>query len=260
MTSLLEIENLSAEIEGKQVLKDVCVTINAGEVHALLGKNGSGKSSLSNVIMGHPMYKVTAGQILFKGEDITSMPTDERAKRRLFLAFQNPIAIPGVSVANFLRTSIRAVRGSELAASEVRKQIQAELKRLSISESFMTRHLNDGFSGGEKKKLEALQMRLLRPSLTILDETDSGLDVDALKLVTEAISELKSEENAFLVISHYSKMLELLSPTHVHVLQDGRIVRSGSRELLAQVEAHGFEGIAEPIAVAISDQRTSVTT
>ena len=207
---LFEIENLHVEIEGKKIISGLNLSVPHGEVHALMGRNGSGKTTLSHVIMGNPQYKVTQGDIRLKGESILSLSPDERAKKRIFLAFQYPTAIPGVTVANFLRSSIRAVRGDEVPPKEVRKTIRQELEKLEIPESFMTRFLNEGFSGGEKKRLETLQLRLLNPEFAILDETDSGLDVDALKKVAERIESIRSPERSILLITHYQKMLDYI--------------------------------------------------
>lgn len=245
-TPLFEIENLHVSVEGKKVLKGVSLKIGAGEVHAIMGRNGSGKTTLSYTLMGHPKYQVTEGSIRFRGEDITHLPADERAKKRMFLAFQYPVGIPGVSVANFLRASMRAVRGSELQPADVRKRIKKELEFLKIPESFMTRFLNDGFSGGEKKRLETLQMRLLEPYFAILDETDSGLDIDALKQVSEGIEGLRSPERSFLLITHYQRMLNYVKPDFVHVFLDGRIVKSGGFDLAHKLEAEGYDWVSAP--------------
>lgn len=239
--SLFEVQNLRVEVEGKEVLKGVNLILKAGEVHAIMGKNGSGKSTLSFTLMGHPKYTVTSGKILMNGEEIQSLPPHERAKRRLFLAFQNPVAIPGVTVANFLRTSVRAVRGEELSAKDLRQLMRDEAKALDIPETFFTRSLNDGFSGGERKKLETLQMRLLDPTVAIFDETDSGLDIDALKKVCLQIDSLRSPKRAFLIITHYPRMLNLVKPDHVHVLVEGKIVESGDASLAHELESQGYE-------------------
>lgn len=246
-TPLFEIIDLEVSVENKTVLKGINLTINKGEVHALMGRNGSGKTTLSFTLMGHPKYKITRGSILLNGEDITDLSPDERAKKNLFLAFQYPMAVPGVSVANFLRTSIRAVRGDELSSKEVRTLIKDEAKNLGIPDEFLTRSLNEGFSGGEKKKLETLQLRVLQPKVAILDETDSGLDIDALRTVSENIENIRTNERAILLITHYQRMLNYIKPDYVHVLMDGKIVRSGTSELALELEEKGYEWIQKAL-------------
>ncbi len=238
-----EVRDLNVSVEGKHVLKGVNLTMKPGEVHAIMGRNGSGKTSMANTLMGHPRYKVESGSVWLDGEEITAMPANERAKKRLFLGFQYPVAIPGVSVANFLRSSLRAVRGEEVPSKEYRKLILAEMKSLNVPESFLARSLNDGFSGGEKKRLETLQMRLLQPKVAILDETDSGLDIDALKSVSESIENLRSSQRAFLLITHYQRMLNYIRPDFVHVFMDGKIVKSGGPELARELEERGYDWI-----------------
>lgn len=239
----LEIRDLRVKIEGKEVLKGVSLKVAPGEVHAIMGKNGSGKTTLSHTIMGHPKYEVVSGDILWNGESILGLRPDERAKRRIFLAFQYPVAIPGVTVAQFLRTSIQSVRGAEVPAKEVRKLIKQELKELDISESFMSRSLNEGFSGGEKKRLETLQMRLLQPGLMVLDETDSGLDIDSLKRVSESIEAMRTPERGILLITHYQRMLSYVKPDFVHVFLDGHIAKSGDASLALELEARGYDWV-----------------
>jgi len=243
MTPLFEINDLHSKIEGKEVLKGVSLRMNAGEVHALMGRNGSGKTTLSHTLMGHPKYEVTKGNIKLSDQDITHLSPEDRACARLFLAFQYPIAVPGVTVANFLRSSLRAVRKDEISPQNFRKKVKEELKNLNIPESFMTRFLNDGFSGGEKKRLETLQMRLLEPKVAILDETDSGLDIDALKTVSESIENLRSKDRSILLITHYQRMLNYIKPDFVHVLMDGKIVMSGGPELALKLEDQGYDWI-----------------
>lgn len=238
---LFEIKDLWVSVEGKEVLRGVSLSVGRGEVHALMGRNGSGKTTLSNTLMGHPKYKVTRGSILMNGEDITGLSADERAKKRLFLCFQYPVAIPGVTVANFLRASVRSVRGDEVPSKELRALVKKEAAALGIPDAFMTRSLNDGFSGGEKKKLETLQMRLLQPKMAILDETDSGLDIDALKLVSQNIDAQRGPDNGILLITHYQRMLDYVRPDHVHVLMDGKIVRSGQAGLALKLEQQGYD-------------------
>ena len=240
---VLEVRDLHVRVEGKEVVKGISLTINPGEVHAIMGRNGSGKTTLSNAIMGHPRYEISEGQILLGGEDITELAPHERAQKRLFLAFQYPVAVPGVTVGHFLRTCILAVRGQEVSAREVRKLIKAEAKALGVDDSFLRRSLNDGFSGGEKKRMETLQMRLLQPRMAILDETDSGLDIDSLKRVSESIDELRSPERGILLITHYQRMLSHVKPDHVHVLLDGKIVKSGCAMLAEELEQRGYDWI-----------------
>ncbi|MBS1958953.1 MAG: Fe-S cluster assembly ATPase SufC [Bdellovibrionales bacterium] len=239
-----EIKDLHVTVEGKEVLKGVNLKVMPGEVHAVMGRNGTGKTTLSYTLMGHPKYKVTQGKILLKGEDITGLPADERAKRRLFLAFQYPVAIPGVSVASFLRASMKSVRGGEVQPAQFRTLIKEQLKQLSIPETFMTRSMNDGFSGGEKKRLETLQLRLLQPAMCVLDETDSGLDIDALRIVSENIQNFKSEERSWLIITHYQRMLNYVKPDIVHVFGSGKILQSGGADLALKLEAQGYDWVA----------------
>jgi len=249
-TPLFEIIDLSVSVEGKSVLKGLSLKVNAGEVHALMGRNGTGKTTLSYTLMGHPKYQRTSGKVVLDGEDINEMTPDERARKRLFLAFQYPVAIPGVSVANFLRSSIRAVRKDEVSAKETRQLIKKELKELDIPESFMTRSLNEGFSGGEKKRLEMLQMRLLQPKMAVLDETDSGLDIDALKLVAEKVNALRSKDRGILIITHYQRLLDYIKPDQVHVLMDGKIVKSGNADLALELEDKGYDWLSNKSSVS----------
>lgn len=230
---------------GTPILKGINLKIMPGEVHALMGRNGSGKTTLSHTLMGHPSYEVTSGDIKMNGQSLNDLPPDERAKRRLFLGFQYPTAIPGVTVANFLRASLKAVRGEEIPVKEMRKLIKSEIEALQIPESFMSRFLNDGFSGGEKKRLETLQMRLLQPKMAILDETDSGLDVDALRLVSQQIESLRAPDRGILLITHYQRMLNYIKPDHVHILMNGEIVQSGGPELALKVEDIGYDWTLE---------------
>jgi Fe-S cluster assembly ATP-binding protein len=261
---MFEIENLHASIEDKEILKGVNLTINMGEIHALMGPNGSGKSTLANVLAGHPSYEVTEGSIRFMGEDILEMEPDERAQLGIFLAFQYPTVIPGVSMANFLRMAVTNVRNAraERAAGkgeEVKKITPREFRRLmkekmallKMDDSFATRYLNEGFSGGEKKRAEILQMALLEPTMAILDETDSGLDIDALRVVSEGVNNLAGDEMGVLLITHYQRLLNYIKPDHVHIMMDGRVVQSGGPELAAELEAKGYEKLrAEVTATA----------
>jgi Fe-S cluster assembly ATP-binding protein len=243
MASLLEIRDLHVEVEGKKVLKGVSLKIGSGEVHAIMGKNGSGKTSLSNTIMGHPRYKVTSGDILLNGESLLGLAPDERARKRIFLAFQYPVAVPGVTVAQFLRAAILSVRAGEVEPRNVRKLIKQEMQALDIPDSFMTRFLNEGFSGGEKKRLEALQLRLLQPKMMVLDETDSGLDIDSLRRISESIDSQRGSGKAILLITHYQRMLTYVKPDFVHVFLEGKIAKSGGPELALELEDRGYEWI-----------------
>lgn len=243
-SALFQINNLHVSIADKQVLKGLSIKMNKGEVHALMGRNGSGKTTLANSLMGHPSYEISQGEILLDGENLVGMSPDERAKKRLFLGFQYPVEVPGLTVANFLRSSIRAVRGEEVPVKEVRALIKKEIASLGISETFMRRSLNEGFSGGEKKRLETLQLRLLQPKVAILDETDSGLDIDALKSVAENIEAMRSKDRALLLITHYQRMLNYIKPDFVHVLMDGKIVKSGGPELAHELEDKGYDWIS----------------
>jgi len=246
----LEIQNLNVSIEGKVILKGVTLTVNKGEIHALMGPNGSGKSTLANVLMGHPKYEVTEGKILFHGEDVSEMSADERARKGLFLAFQYPTAIPGVSVANFLRMALTARRkemGEEkpLPPKEFRALVKEKMALLKMDESVAGRYINDGFSGGEKKRAEILQMAVLRPEIAILDETDSGLDIDALRIVSDGVNALSGPDLGVLLITHYQRILNYIKPQFVHVLIDGRIVKSGGPELAHELEAQGYDWVRD---------------
>lgn len=248
MSALIEVKNLHVSIENKEILRGVNLTINPGEVHALMGPNGSGKSTLSNALMGHPKYQITKGSIVYKGEDITGLSPDQRAKRGFFLAFQYPTAIPGVSVTNFLRTVMKAIRGAELAVKDFRKELKEKMELLEMKDSFAGRYVNDGFSGGEKKRLEILQMALIKPQLAILDETDSGLDIDALKIVSEGINRLRGPGIGMLVITHYQRLLNYVQPDVVHVLVEGRIVESGGKDLALKLESKGYDWVEQKAA------------
>jgi Fe-S cluster assembly ATP-binding protein len=248
---LLSVKDLRVSVEGKEILKGVNLTINAGEVHAIMGRNGSGKSTLSYTLMGHPRYHVTSGSILLKGQDIVELPTNERAKLGIALALQYPVAIPGVSVANFLRAATKAVRGQDVPVKEFRQELKSVMSALGVKDEFLSRYVNDGFSGGEKKRLEILQLTLLKPLLAVLDETDSGLDIDALKTVAEGVNGLAKPETAILLITHYQRILNYVEPQFVHVFQDGQIVKSGGSELAKELEERGYDWIGkEPSRVA----------
>jgi len=234
--------------DGTEIVKGVDLTVDTNEVHAVMGPNGSGKSTLAYALMGHPAYEITEGQILFDGEDLTEMEADERAQRGLFLAFQYPHAVPGVTVTSFLRSAINAIRKAKndgeddpIPIPEFRKELLAEMDRLKVSRDLASRYLNQGFSGGEKKRVEILQMAMLKPRIAILDETDSGLDIDALRVVAGGVKELVGSEMGALVITHYQRILDYITPDFVHVFLDGRIVEEGGPELAHKLEAEGYE-------------------
>lgn len=247
--NLLEIKNLQVSVDDKVILSNLDLSVNKGEVHVLMGPNGAGKSTLVNTIMGHPKYTVDRGTILFEGEDITRARTDERAKKGLFLSFQNPEEIPGISLENFLRTSRTAVTGKPIRLFAYRKELAQKMEELHMDDSYASRYLNVGFSGGEKKKSEILQMLMLNPKLAILDETDSGLDVDAVKTVSRGVEQFKNRDNSLLIITHNTKILEYLQVDYVHVLMNSRIVKTGGSELIAEINESGFHAIAAAAAV-----------
>lgn len=250
----LEIRNLHVKAEDKEILRGVDLAVNKGEIHALMGPNGSGKSTLANVIMGRPDLEITEGQILFKGEDITDADPDERARMGLFMAFQYPVAVPGVTVSKYLRTVLNAhreARGEEpISLKEFRQTVQAAMDLMQVPRDFVNRYLNDGFSGGEKKRMEVLQLALLRPEIAILDETDSGLDIDALRIVAEGVNSVAGPEMGVLIITHYQRILHLVKPHFVHVLYQGRIVKEGGPELVAELEQKGYGWIREEVEAA----------
>jgi Fe-S cluster assembly ATP-binding protein len=249
---LLEIKNLHAEVDGRKILQGLDLTVEKGSVHAIMGPNGSGKSTLAHVLAGKPGYEVTEGQVLLDGEDLLAIEPDERAAKGLFLAFQYPLEIPGVATMTFLRTAINAQRKKrgepELLVPEFVKRVREAAKRLDIDQDMLRRGVNVGFSGGEKKRNEVLQMALLEPRLCVLDETDSGLDIDALKVVAEGVNRLRSPERAFVVITHYQRLLDHIVPDIVHVLSRGRIVRTGGKELALELEAKGYAQYQEEMA------------
>lgn len=245
--SLLEIQNLHVSVEEKEILTGFSLSVRLGEVHALMGKNGSGKSTLSYVLMGHPKYKVTQGSVYFEGEDLLQMSVDERARKGIFLAFQYPIALPGVTVNSFLRESCKEIWGEEATKKNFRKTVKSLLAKLQMTESIMTRYVHEGFSGGEKKRLEILQLLLLRPKLIILDETDSGLDVDALKTVTKELAEIRNAQTSFLIITHYQRMLDYIRPDRVHILAKGRVVREGDFTLAENLDRAGYEAVTNTL-------------
>ncbi len=249
MTPLLEIKNLKASVEDIQILKGINLTVNAGEVHAIMGPNGSGKSTLALVLAGRQDYKVDEGEVLYKGDDLLEMAVDERAREGIFLAFQYPVELPGVSTINFLKqavNSIRKHRGQEpLSAAEMLKRTRETAALVNLDPSLVKRSVNVGFSGGEKKRNEIFQLAMLEPTLAILDETDSGLDIDALRIVADGVNKLRSDERAFVVITHYQRLLDYIVPDFVHVMVDGRIVKSGGKELALELEEKGYDWVRE---------------
>jgi Fe-S cluster assembly ATP-binding protein len=249
--SQLEIKNLHVSIEGNEILKGLDLTIEQGKVHAIMGPNGTGKSTLAYTLMGHPSYEVTEGEVFFKGQNILELEPDERSRLGVFLAFQYPVAIPGVTVANFLRTALNARRRAEnpedkgIPIPEFRKMLKEKMAMLKVDQAFAGRYLNDGFSGGEKKRAEILQMATLQPEIAILDETDSGLDIDALRIVSEGVNTLLSQDLGVLVITHYQLLLNYIKPDYVHIMLDGRIVESGGPDLALHLEEKGYEWVRE---------------
>jgi Fe-S cluster assembly ATP-binding protein len=248
----LEIRNLHVQAGDKQILRGLDLSVSKGEIHALMGPNGSGKSTLANAIMGHPNLEVTEGQIIFKGEDITEADTDERARMGLFMAFQYPVAVPGVTVTKYLRTVLNAHReahGEEpIPLREFRQTVEAAMKLTNVPKEFSSRYLNEGFSGGEKKRMEILQLALQQPELAILDETDSGLDIDALRVVANGVNSVAGPDMGVLIITHYQRILHLVQPSHVHVIYQGRIVKEGGPDLVDELEAKGYGWITEQVA------------
>lgn len=249
--SQLDIRNLHVSIDGKEILKGLNLVINQGEVHAIMGPNGTGKSTLAYTLMGHPNYEVTEGEVFFKGQNILDLEPDERSRLGLFLAFQYPVSIPGVTVANFLRTAINARRRAAnpgdkgVPIPEFRKMMIERMDMLRMDHAFAGRYLNEGFSGGEKKRAEILQMAMLRPEIAVLDETDSGLDIDALRIVSEGVNVLRGKDLGVLVITHYQRILNYIQPDYVHVMMDGRIVESGGADLALHLEEQGYDWVRE---------------
>jgi Fe-S cluster assembly ATP-binding protein len=242
----LEISSLHVRTEDREILRGVDLSIDRGEIHALMGPNGSGKSTLANTLLGHPAYEITEGTITFMGEDITEAEPHERATAGLFLAFQYPVAIPGVSVANFLRMAINAKRETPIGVKEFREQLRAATELLDVDRDFTSRHLNEGFSGGEKKRAEILQMAMLEPTVAILDETDSGLDIDALRTVAEGVGKLHAQQGlGALIITHYQRILHYIEPQFVHIMLDGRLVLEGGVELVERLESEGYDRIRQ---------------
>jgi Fe-S cluster assembly ATP-binding protein len=244
----LEIQNLHVKTEDKEILHGVDLTVNKGETHALMGPNGSGKSTLANTLMGNPAYEITEGRILLDGEDLSEADPDDRAKAGLFLAFQYPVSIPGVSVANFLRTAMNAGRDEPIKVKEFGALLKKNMEILKIDRAFTSRYLNDGFSGGEKKRAEILQMAMLQPQYAVLDETDSGLDIDALRIVADGVNALSGPELGSLIITHYTRILNYVKPDFVHIMLEGRIVQEGGPELADRLEELGYDFVREEVA------------
>jgi Fe-S cluster assembly ATP-binding protein len=242
---MLKIEDLHIEIDGQEIVKGLDLEVVKGEIHAIMGPNGSGKSTLANVLMGHPRYEVTGGSITFQGEDVFELEPDERAKLGMFLAFQYPSEVPGVSVANFLRTAVNSVREEELNPMEMYRLLQEKMSIMQMDPRFAERYLNEGFSGGEKKRNEILQMLMLDPKLAIMDETDSGLDIDALQVVARGVNELRGPEFSAVIITHYQRILRYIEPDHVHVMLDGRLVTSGGKKLAEELEEKGYDWVRQ---------------
>jgi Fe-S cluster assembly ATP-binding protein len=242
---ILEVQDLHVNVEGKEILKGLNLKIELGKVNALMGPNGSGKSTLANTLMGHPKYEITSGKILFNGEDITECSPDERAKKGLFLSFQYPYEISGITVTNFLMTALENIQGKKPGMLEFKKLLDEKMELLKIDPKFLSRYLNEGFSGGEKKKSEILQLAVLDPKLAVLDETDSGLDIDALKIVSDGVNTFMNENKCVLIITHYKRILEYIKPDHVFILVDGKIVKEGTSELVDNLEEKGYGWITE---------------
>ena len=242
---MLKVENLHVEIDGNEIVKGLDLEVGKGEIHAIMGPNGSGKSTLANVLMGHPRYEVTEGSVTYEGEDVLELEPDERAKMGMFLAFQYPSEVPGVSVANFLRTAVNSVREEELSPMEMYKLLQEKMAIMRMDPKFAERYLNEGFSGGEKKRNEILQLLMLEPRLAILDETDSGLDIDALQVVARGVNEMRGPEFSAVLITHYQRILRYIEPDRVHVMLDGRLVTSGGKDLAEELEEKGYDWVRQ---------------
>jgi Fe-S cluster assembly ATP-binding protein len=259
-TPLFEINDLHVSVEGREILRGVDLTIRPGEVHALMGRNGSGKSTLANALMGHPKYAITQGRVRLDGEDILGLKPDDRAKRGLFLAFQNPIAIPGVGTGNFLRAAVKATRGGEaINALAFRKELSERMQALQMDSAFATRALNEGFSGGEKKRAEMLQLAMLKPRMAILDEPDSGLDIDAVRIVSEGINAVhqRQPDTGVLLITHYQRILNYVRPDTVHVMVKGRIVESGGEELVQELESAGYAPVLRRLGIEEEEEASA---
>lgn len=253
---MLNINNLQTSVEGKEILKGISLQVNAGEIHAIMGPNGSGKSTLASVLAGKESYEVTGGEVSFDGKDLLDMSPEDRAREGLFLAFQYPVEIPGVSNINFLKTALTEIRAYKglppLSSKEFLKLLKDKQEVVELKASLVNRSLNEGFSGGEKKRNEILQLAMLEPKLAILDETDSGLDIDALRVVASGVNKLRSENNAFLIITHYQRLLDYIVPDFVHILYDGRIIKSGTKELALELEEKGYDWVKDELSAAAS--------
>ena len=247
--NIIEIKNLHARVEGKEILKGLSLTVKAGEVHAIMGPNGSGKSTLASILAGRSDYEITDGSVLYKGSDLLALAPEERAQQGVFLAFQYPVEIPGISTTNFLKTAVNEIRKAKglepMEAKNFLSMMKEKMKSVEMDSKLTSRSLNEGFSGGEKKRNEIFQMAMLEPSLAILDETDSGLDIDALRIVANGVNQLKNADNAFIVITHYQRLLDYIVPDYVHVLSNGRIVKSGTKALALELEAKGYDWIKD---------------
>ena len=242
---ILEIKNLNVSVEGKQIIKNLNLKLESGNIHTLMGPNGSGKSTLANTLMGHPKYEITSGNLILDGEDITELEPDERAKKGIFLSFQYPHEIPGITITNFLLTALENVKGEKPSMLEFKKLLDSKLDLLNINPKFLTRYLNEGFSGGEKKKSEILQLAVLDPMIAVLDETDSGLDIDALRVVSEGVNAFMKEDKIVLIITHYKRILEYIKPNKVFIMIDGSIVKEGDSSLVDNLEEKGYGWITE---------------
>lgn len=249
---MLKIRGLKAEVEGNEILRGIDLEVNKGEIHAIMGPNGSGKSTLANVLAGREEYEVTAGEVLYDGQDLLDMAPEDRARAGVFMAFQYPVEIPGVTMSNFLKTALNELREhrgeAKLDAMEFFTLVREKLALVKMDEKFLSRSINEGFSGGEKKRNEIFQMAVLEPRLSIMDETDSGLDIDAMKIVSDGVNKLRNKENAIIIVTHYQRLLNYIVPDFVHVLVDGRIVKSGDKELALKLEAEGYDWVKAPMA------------
>ncbi|MEQ9364393.1 MAG: Fe-S cluster assembly ATPase SufC [Leptospirales bacterium] len=250
MSLMLEIKDLHVSVQGKEIVKGLNLQIPKGEIHAIMGPNGSGKSTLSYTILGHPNYEITKGDILLDGRSVLDMPTDERARAGLFLSLQYPTSIPGVTQTNFLRNVLKNIRGADVPVKDFRKELKEAMGALDIDNSFMSRYVNDGFSGGEKKRNEILQMSMIKPKMAILDEIDSGLDIDALRIIAEGIESMRGDDRSMLIITHYQRVLNYLTLDRVHIFMEGRIQKSGGRDLAERLEAEGYDWVLEKAAGA----------
>lgn len=259
MSDILEIKGLCARVEEKEILKGVDLVIKSGEVHAIMGPNGTGKSTLSSVIMGSPKYEVTAGEILLNGENILSFPVDERARRGLFLAYQYPAEVPGVTNSDFIRSAMKSTTGKNVSLFSFIKEYDKACKELKMPDDLAHRYLNEGFSGGEKKRNEILQMKMLKPKFAILDEIDSGLDVDALRIVGENVYDMVSDSFGCLLITHYQRLLDYIKPDFVHVMINGKIVKTGGKELITKIDNEGYDWVREELGIEISTEQEKKT-